>query len=558
MALSNITVKGVTPDLSILGNYQRFSYEDNLTSFQLDNIFVSTTLIPAQMNFEFRNNQLSGFRWYHTTTDTDSFGSLALQSFVNAEPDGTDIMIFGQDGSINFIAPITISSLSVGHNLDMNDYRIINLADPEDPQDGATKAYVDGKTITLTGAVTGTGVLGTIATTLTAITVSQISNFDASVKAYRLDQFAAPITSVSFGSQKITNLLTPTLTTDAATKGYVDSAVGSGSITLTGAVTGTGTGTISTTLTNINTSQISNFDASVKAYRLDQFAAPITSVSFGSQKITNLLTPTLTTDAATKGYVDSAVGSGSITLTGAVTGTGTGTISTTLTNINTSQISNFDTAVKAYRLDQFASPTTSVSMGSQKITNLATPTLTTDAATKAYVDSNTSNNTSITESYFSNFSQYFVNNFTTQTLTANTWTKITNGTIQFGIALNNINSNTGQSLFQTVGNINRIIKLANTPIGNNWYKAEADAVIRSSSGTNHNISLQIVKNGILSSVAPYSFSNRVIQNNIDQGYQIKTTYFQLFPNDYIEVFVLSTVATTITTSSLVCNLLNVG
>jgi len=424
MALSNITVKGVTPDLSILGNYQRFSYEDNLTSFQLDNIFVSTTLIPAQMNFEFRNNQLSGFRWYHTTTDTDSFGSLALQSFVNAEPDGTDIMIFDQDGSINFIAPITISSLSVGHNLDMNDYRIINLADPEDPQDGATKAYVDGKTITLTGAVTGTGVLGTIATTLTAITVSQISNFDASVKAYRLDQFAAPITSVSFGSQKITNLLTPTLTTDAATKGYVDSAVGSGSITLTGAVTGTGTGTISTTLTNINTSQISNFD----------------------------------------------------------------------------------TAVKAYRLDQFASPTTSVSMGSQKITNLATPTLTTDAATKAYVDSNTSNNTSITESYFSNFSQYFVNNFTTQTLTANTWTKITNGTIQFGIALNNINSNTGQSLFQTVGNINRIIKLANTPIGNNWYKAEADAVIRSSSGTNHNISLQIVKNGILSSVAPYSFS----------------------------------------------------
>lgn len=170
MALSNITVKGVTPDLAILGNYQRFSYEDNVTSFQLDNIFVPTTLIPSQMNFESRNNQLSGFRWYHTTTSTDTFGSLALQSFVNAEPDGTDIIIFGQDGSINFVAPINIGSLSIGNDLDMNGYRIVELADPIDPQDGATKAYVDnaisastGGTISITGSVIGNG-SGTINT----------------------------------------------------------------------------------------------------------------------------------------------------------------------------------------------------------------------------------------------------------------------------------------------------------------------------------------------------------------------------------------------------------
>ena len=51
-----------------------------------------------------------------------------------------------------------------------------------------------------------------------------------------------------------------------------------------------------------------------------------------------------------------------------------------------STISDLATAVKAYRLDEFAAPTTAVSLNSQKITNLATPTVGTDAANKQYVD----------------------------------------------------------------------------------------------------------------------------------------------------------------------------
>lgn len=49
-------------------------------------------------------------------------------------------------------------------------------------------------------------------------------------------------------------------------------------------------------------------------------------------------------------------------------------------------ISDFDTQVRTSRLDQMASPTASVSLNSQKITNLASPTVATDAATKGYVD----------------------------------------------------------------------------------------------------------------------------------------------------------------------------
>lgn len=52
-----------------------------------------------------------------------------------------------------------------------------------------------------------------------------------------------------------------------------------------------------------------------------------------------------------------------------------------------STISDFDTQVRSSRLDQMAVPTGSVSLNSQKITNLATPTAGTDAVTKDYVDS---------------------------------------------------------------------------------------------------------------------------------------------------------------------------
>ena len=51
-----------------------------------------------------------------------------------------------------------------------------------------------------------------------------------------------------------------------------------------------------------------------------------------------------------------------------------------------STISDFDTQVRTSRLDQMAAPTNSVSVNSQKVTSLATPTDNADAATKLYVD----------------------------------------------------------------------------------------------------------------------------------------------------------------------------
>ena len=55
-----------------------------------------------------------------------------------------------------------------------------------------------------------------------SIPAANVSGFDTQVRTNRLDQMTAPTASVSFNTQKITNLATPTNSTDGATKGYVD------------------------------------------------------------------------------------------------------------------------------------------------------------------------------------------------------------------------------------------------------------------------------------------------------------------------------------------------
>lgn len=126
------------------------------------------------------------------------------------------------------------------------------------------------------------------------------------------------------------------------------------------------------------------------------------------------------TKAATTAFVKAQnyiSGNQTITYTGDATGTGTTSVTLTLASVGTAgtytkvttdakgrvtagatleatdiptltaaKISDFDTQVRANRLDQMAAPTASVSLNSQKITNLAAPSADSDAATKAYVD----------------------------------------------------------------------------------------------------------------------------------------------------------------------------
>jgi hypothetical protein len=100
-------------------------------------------------------------------------------------------------------------------------------------------AWATGRTISLTGDVTytsaalnGSGDVTGAATlsasgsagTYTKITVDSKGRATGGATA-RIDELAAPTSAVAFGSQRITALATPTATTDAANKAYVDSVV---------------------------------------------------------------------------------------------------------------------------------------------------------------------------------------------------------------------------------------------------------------------------------------------------------------------------------------------
>lgn len=89
-----------------------------------------------------------------------------------------------------------------------------------------TTTSIQNKAVTADKILEGTNgqVMATVAgaSAWTTLSASWLSDFHAQVRTSRLDQMAAPTTSLSMNSQRLTNVSTPSASTDAATKSYAD------------------------------------------------------------------------------------------------------------------------------------------------------------------------------------------------------------------------------------------------------------------------------------------------------------------------------------------------
>ncbi len=472
---------------------------------------------------------------------------------------------------VDFNSAVVANSLdefaAPNDNISLNNHRIIQISDPIDPTDGVNlrtlEDAIDAATsspITVTGAVTGTSdANGNIATTLTPINTAQITNYpsatQALINATPISSLAAANANINLGTFSISSSATPTTGNNLGNKTYIDStsssaattAVNNRTTTLTGAVTGTGTGnTINTILTNITPSQVTGFDAQVRTNRLDQMALPTANMDFNGKLLNNVATPlsTNTNAAATVGYVNGAVAAGgtTTTLTGAVTGSGIGTIATTLTPINTAQITNYPSAtqalINATPISSLAAATADITVGTFKISSSGTPTANSHLVNKFYVDGTYG-------ALREQASLTVDNNTVSQSFTANTPTKLSLALAGF---------TTASTVFSfTMANSRCVCTLPPTTTGIG-FNTEVIMNFTSSNILTHNLTAQIALNGALGSLRPLQTIRCLGNNALEQLYISLPLVYTMANNDYLEIYLTFSAATTLVVKNLVWNI----
>jgi|TARA_Y100000034_G_scaffold53943_2_gene66147 hypothetical protein len=226
-------------------------------------------------------------------------GAVSVTSLSNSQLDNSSITMAAESGSSDAVSLGETFTFTAGEGIDTTmGTNAVTIAGELASETNAGVATFDGTDFTVTGG-------------------------DVTIKAERIQDLAGAMAT----SNTETNI-TVTYQDDDGTIDYVvadasDSVKGAASFSSShfsvssGAVTlvangvddthidwGTGTNQVSTADIPEETN-LYYTDARVRLNRLDQMASPTADVSFNSQKITSLATPTASGDAASKSYVDS-------------------------------------------------------------------------------------------------------------------------------------------------------------------------------------------------------------------------------------------------------------